>query len=162
VRRSSGLIILALACAAPVFAKKAQVMIVPPKQRVCKAVTESGLGHRMLRAGKGPLHQGGQVLRVDYIGYLAKTGQVFDQGWDADFAPNDVVEGFGEGLKMMQTGGIYRLCIPPRLGYGNEAVGPIPARSDLVFQVSVRAIYTRAEHREWLRAQKEAAKANAR
>ena len=109
--------------------------IIPVEQRQCAAKTASGLGWKMLRHGTGALPSASDRLTINYIGYLAASGEVFDQGEGASFTAGDVIDGFGEGLQMMPAGSIYRFCIPAALGYGARSVGPIPAGSDLVFQV---------------------------
>jgi len=39
------------------------------------------------------------------------------------------VPGFSQALKRMKKGGKYKLIIPPALGYGAKAAGPIPANN---------------------------------
>ena len=64
-------------------------------------------------------------------------GSEFDAGKAAKFKVTRVVPGFSQGLKLMQPGGKYRLCIPAALGYGSEGYGSVPANADLVFEVEM-------------------------
>lgn len=119
--------------------------IVPAQQRSCAAKTASGLGYTMLRPGTGARPGATDYVLVNYIGYLAANGQVFDQGQQSALQVSGVIAGFAEGLQMVGKGGIYRLCIPAAQGYGANATGPIPANSDLVFQIEVVDSRTVAE-----------------
>ena len=76
-------------------------------------------------------------MKVNYIGYLAATGEVFDQGMGVEFPVGGVIPGFSQSLMAMGKGGVSRFCIPAALGYGARATGPIPANADLVFQVEL-------------------------
>lgn len=111
--------------------------IIPAGQRLCTLKTASGLGYRVLRAASGPKPAADATVTVNYIGYLATSGEVFDQGMETAFPVKRVIPGFSEGLELMPAGAIYRLCIPAALGYGDKEAGPIPANSDLVFQVEL-------------------------
>ncbi|MEQ1543113.1 MAG: FKBP-type peptidyl-prolyl cis-trans isomerase [Novosphingobium sp.] len=147
--RSLALLGLVLA-AAPLAAKPAPRRAGPPQiiplplkqviaahQRLCTARTATGLGYQVLRAGSGARPVGDAAVTVNYIGYLTATGEVFDQATASEFPLNGVIPGFSEGLALMPAGSIYRLCIPARLAYADRSVGPIPANSDLVFQVEL-------------------------
>ncbi|MFM5917967.1 MAG: FKBP-type peptidyl-prolyl cis-trans isomerase [Novosphingobium sp.] len=111
---------------------------VEPALRVCKLKTASGLGYSVLRAVNGPKPAAQDVAVVNYIGYLAATGEVFDQS-DApiDLPLGAVIPGFSEGLQLMPKGSIYRICIPSELGYKAKPTGPIPPNSNLVFQIQL-------------------------
>jgi len=111
--------------------------IIPAGQRLCTAKTPSGLGFRVLRPAAGAKPAADATVTVHYIGYLASSGEVFDQGMDVAFPIKRVIPGFSEGLGLMPAGSVYRLCIPAALGYGDQETGPIPANSDLVFQVEL-------------------------
>lgn len=119
--------------------------VVPAAQRTCTAKTASGLGYSVLRSAEGPKAGATDYVLVNYIGYLAADGRVFDQSQTAPMTIEGVIPGFGEGLRMIPRGGIYRFCIPAALGYGGEASGPIPANSELVFQVELLDSRTAAE-----------------
>ena len=111
--------------------------IVPAGQRLCAMRTPSGLGYTMLRAAPGTKPGADDLVLVNYIGYLAATGAVFDQGMRSALSVNGVIPGFSEGLQLLARTGIARFCIPAAMGYGARATGPIPANADLVFQVEL-------------------------
>jgi len=111
--------------------------IIPAGQRLCTLKTASGLGYMPLRPAGGAKASADDAVEVNYLGYLAANGEVFDQGAAAGFPVSGVIKGFAEGLQLMPTGSIYRLCIPAVLGYADKETGPIPANSALVFQVEL-------------------------
>lgn len=119
--------------------------IVPAAQRVCTAQTASGLGYSQLRAGAGAKPGRDAVTLVNYVGYLAASGAVFDQGMSSALPVDGVIPGFGEGMMLAGKGAILRLCIPAALGYGAAGTGPIPANAALVFQIELVDFKTRAE-----------------
>jgi FKBP-type peptidyl-prolyl cis-trans isomerase FkpA len=99
----------------------------------------------MLRPATGAKPVGKATVLINYIGYLAATGAVFDQGMRSPLPVDGVIPGFSQGLQMLSRTGVVRLCIPAAMGYGGEASGPIPANSDLVFQVELIDFKTAAE-----------------
>ncbi|HEY6869822.1 MAG TPA: FKBP-type peptidyl-prolyl cis-trans isomerase [Novosphingobium sp.] len=119
--------------------------VVPAAQRTCAARTASGLGYDELRKGTGPKAGPTDYVLVNYIGYLAASGQVFDQATTTPMTIDGVIPGFSEGLKLIPRGGIWRFCIPAALGYGKAGTGPIPPDADLVFQVELVDSRTAAE-----------------
>ena len=137
----AALVIALVAAAAPKLVKTLIPLplkqIIPAGQRLCTAKTASGLGTLQLRAGSAAHPAASDGVKVDYIGYLAATGEVFDQGMGVAFPVEGVIPRFFEGLQTMGKGGVSRLCIPAALGYGERASGPIPANADLVFQVEL-------------------------
>jgi FKBP-type peptidyl-prolyl cis-trans isomerase FkpA len=135
---------------------------VPAAQRLCSAKTATGLGYTMLRTGAGAKPADTDYVLVNYIGYLAATGAVFDQGMTASFPVNGVIPGFSQGLGMLGKTGIARFCIPAALGYGAQGTGPIPANADLVFQVELLDFKTTAELEAMRKAQEAAAPAPAK
>ncbi len=119
--------------------------VLPPAKRVCAARTPTGLGYTVLRAGEGAKPAADDTVLVNYIGYLNATGAVFDQSMQSPMPLNGVIPAFSQGVQMIGRGGIIRLCVPAALGYGAEASGPIPANSDLVFQIELLDFKTAAE-----------------
>ncbi|MBF5090683.1 peptidylprolyl isomerase [Novosphingobium sp. NBM11] len=111
--------------------------VIPASQRACALKTASGLGYTVLKPADGAKPTKDDFVLVNYIGYIAATGAVFDQGMQAAFPVGGVIPGFSEGLQLLPQGAIYRLCVPSAQGYGAQGAGDIPANADLVFQVEL-------------------------
>jgi hypothetical protein len=106
--------------------------------------TESGLMFQTRKAGQGNSPTDQDVALISYKGMLA-DGKQFDANQQVPMPVAGSIPGFSEALKLMQRGGSYRLCIPAALGYGAQAVGPIPANSVLVFDVDLHDYRSQAE-----------------
>jgi FKBP-type peptidyl-prolyl cis-trans isomerase FkpA len=106
-------------------------------------VTPSGLQYMVLRQGAGPQPMPTDRVRVNYRGTLL-DGTEFDSsyksGQPAEFALNEVVPGWTEGVGLMPVGSKYRFWIPSKLGYGAKGMGPIGPNATLVFDVELMAI----------------------
>ena len=112
------------------------------------AAAPQGIRLVTLKPGHGPNPTDGDVALVTYRGMLT-NGTVFDQSpQPTPFPVSAVVPGFSQGLKRMQRGGRYKLTIPPQLGYGDRAQGPIPAHSTLIFDVQLLDFKSEAEIRQ--------------
>jgi len=104
--------------------------------------TASGLQYLVLEPGDGPKPSATDTVRVHYRGTLL-DGEVFDdsyaRGEPVEFALNQVVPGWQEGLQLMPVGSKYRLWIPAQLGYGEGGTpgGPIGPNATLVFDVEL-------------------------
>jgi FKBP-type peptidyl-prolyl cis-trans isomerase FkpA len=97
-----------------------------------------------LKPGTGEKPPAHSYVLINYKGML-KDGTVFDQAEQMPMPLDEVVPGFAQGLVQMQRGGRYKLTIPPELGYGAEASGPIPANSTLVFEIDLLDFKTAEE-----------------
>ena len=86
-----------------------------------------------------------QQVSRRWAAWVARVWTPFDQAMTAAMPVDRLIPGFTEGLKLMSKGGIYRFCVPATLGYGAKAQGPIPANSELVFQVELVEFKTAAE-----------------
>lgn len=97
-----------------------------------------------LVVGKGEAAIAGLTVVVHYTGTLT-SGAQFDSSVGKEplrfrLGARRVIKGWDQGLLGMKVGGKRRLTIPPRLGYGDRAVGSIPPRSHLLFEVELLAI----------------------
>ncbi|MBN2639067.1 MAG: FKBP-type peptidyl-prolyl cis-trans isomerase [Bacteroidales bacterium] len=104
--------------------------------------TKTGLYFINKKTGKGLHPQAGDVVTVQYTGYLL-DGKKFDSSYDRKkpfeftLGKHQVISGWDEGIAMMRKGGKATLIIPSDLGYGPRSVGPIPPYSTLVFDVEL-------------------------
>jgi FKBP-type peptidyl-prolyl cis-trans isomerase FkpA len=106
--------------------------------------TPSGLQYMVLRQGAGPRPMPSSQVRVNYEGKLL-DGTVFDSSYErgqpAEFALNQVIAGWTEGVAMMPVGAKYRFWIPGELAYGAKgASGVIGPNATLTFDVELLAI----------------------
>jgi FKBP-type peptidyl-prolyl cis-trans isomerase len=93
--------------------------------------------------------QAGDILVMNYTGRLT-DGTVFDSNVDPKFShvepfeftlgAGQVIKGWDEGLLGMKVGEKKTLTITPDKGYGDRAIGLIPANSTLIFDVELVAI----------------------
>jgi peptidylprolyl isomerase len=97
-----------------------------------------------LAKGSGEAAVAGVNVIVHYKGTLT-SGQQFDSSLSREplrfkLGARKVIKGWDQGLLGLKVGGKRRLIIPPRLGYGDKAVGSIPPHSWLIFEVELMAI----------------------
>lgn len=103
---------------------------------------ESGLVYVCTAKGKGSKPAANQNVKVHYTGKLL-DGTVFDssveRGEPIEFTlgAHQVIPGWDEGIGLMSKGEKGILYIPYQLAYGPRATGPIPAYSNLIFEVEL-------------------------
>lgn len=122
---------------APAFAATPKTAKAKPPVLSCKIATPEGLTYTVIKSGRGEKPGADAKVKVTYKGFLKSDGTQFDAGEGTAFKVGGVIPGFSQGLKMIQPGGKYRLCIPSKLGYGEAGTGPIPPNADLVFEVEL-------------------------
>lgn len=103
---------------------------------------ESGLVYVCTQKGRGPKPTANQNVKVHYTGRLL-DGTVFDssveRGEPIEFplGVGRVIPGWDEGIALMSKGEKGILYIPFQLAYGPREAGPIPAYSNLIFEVEL-------------------------
>ena len=104
-----------------------------------------------LRTGTGTEATSGRTVTVHYTGWLYAAGASDNKGTQFDtsaargpfafvLGARQVIAGWDQGVAGMRVGGMRRLVIPPNLGYGSTANGPIPGNSTLVFDIELLSV----------------------
>jgi len=97
---------------------------------------------KTVKAGSGEPVKKRQLIKVHYTGWLTDSTK-FDSSRDRNeplefvLGAGQVIKGWDIGIEGMKQGEIRRLKIPASLAYGNNEMGPIPANSDLLFEVEL-------------------------
>ena len=112
-----------------------------------------------IKEGSGAQYVRRACVYTHYTGWLA-DGTKFDSSRDTSrvgvaaepvaFAQGrkQVIDAWDAGFEGMRVGGLRRLFVPWRLGYGARGNPPvIPPRADLVFDVELMAIADTLAHR---------------
>jgi FKBP-type peptidyl-prolyl cis-trans isomerase FkpA len=100
---------------------------------------DSGLYYQIIKPGSGSFaYPDNTKITIKYEGRLL-NGNVFDNGGGKEQTFNlaELIQGWRIGIPKIQKGGEIRLIVPPGLGYGSNAVGPIPGNSVLDFNIQL-------------------------
>lgn len=106
-------------------------------------VTQSGLQYRVLKQGSGKKPTLKDTVKVHYEGKLI-DGSVFDssykRGEPTELPLDSVIDGWQEGITLMNVGSKYQLFVPAKLGYGEAGMMDIEPNSVLIFEVELLEI----------------------
>ncbi len=115
--------------------------------KMSRTRTASGLEYAILQDGNGASPRAGNVVTVQYTGWLDNQGQPgkkFDSSYDRNqpfsfrIGIGQVIQGWDEGVMTMKIGEKRRLFIPSNLGYGARGDGAvIPANANLIFDAEL-------------------------
>jgi len=102
--------------------------------------TESGLQYEVIVQGSGAQPSATDTVLVHYEGTFV-DGTVFDssfqRGEPAQFPVGAVIQGWIEGIQLMNAGSTYRFVIPSDLAYGPQGARSIPPDKTLIFNVEL-------------------------
>lgn len=91
--------------------------------------------------GGGAVAPAGATVTVHYTLMAWSSGKIVESSWDrgqtVSFSLGGVIKGWQDGIPGMREGGRRLLVIPPALGYGATATGPIGANETLIFVVDL-------------------------
>ena len=103
--------------------------------------TESGLRYKMIQKGSGKQAESGKTVSVHYEGSL-ENGKVFDSSYsrkrpiEFKLGQGQVIEGWDEGIALLQVGDKARFVIPSYLGYGASGAGGVIRQMQHWFSMS--------------------------
>ncbi|MEO6550349.1 MAG: FKBP-type peptidyl-prolyl cis-trans isomerase [Ferruginibacter sp.] len=101
----------------------------------------SGIFYNVDSPGSGATPGVCSDVVVKYRGRLT-NGAGFDSSYvrspnGTAFTLGQLITGWQIGIPLIKKGGSITLYVPPTLGYGPTANGPIPANSNLVFNIDL-------------------------
>ncbi|MDD4819306.1 MAG: peptidylprolyl isomerase [Flavobacteriales bacterium] len=106
-------------------------------------VLPSGVKILYIEKGKGKPYKAGETARVNYTGMFL-DGKVFDSSLSEGRTPfeftlgaGQVIKGWDEAVAVIPVGSKAKVYLPSDMAYGQRGVGPIPANTDLIFDIEV-------------------------
>ena len=101
----------------------------------------SGIFYNIVAQGSGETPDVCSTVKVKYVGRLT-NGVGFDSSYNTypsgiSFKLGGLITGWQIGIPLIQPGGSIKLYVPPSLGYGSSAYGPIPGNSNLIFNIDL-------------------------
>ncbi len=92
--------------------------------------------------GTGAVVKRRSEVTIAYKAWLQSDGTVFDSTenkppFTFTVGEKQVISGLDQAIQRARVGGSRMIVIPPRYGYGNREVGPIPKNATLVFDVKI-------------------------
>ena len=95
-----------------------------------------------VKVGDGDQVGKGCNVSVAYVGTL-EDGSQFDAATKFSFevGAGDVIKAWDRGLVGMRVGGVRKLRVPPKLGYGKRGSPPeIPPDATLLFTITLKGL----------------------
>lgn len=118
-------------------------MTVGAQKKPVTVTTKSGLKYRDLKPGSGRQVKKGDSVEVKYACTLKNGSMVDDNGgrpYKIKVGAGEVVDGWDEGMVGMRKGGVRKLIVPAKLGFGSTASPGVPPNSDLVITLTLVGI----------------------
>jgi len=106
--------------------------------------TELGVYYIVIEEGEGDYPKDGDTLTVGYTGYLI-NGFLFDSSdiyyddgkWEFVVGDSTIIEGWNNGIKNINEGGLIQLIVPSKLAYGSEGHFNVGPYETLIFVVEL-------------------------
>jgi len=103
----------------------------------------SELTIQTLKKGTGPTVTADDAVRVHYTGVVWGEKETFDSTWGDEpksVTADSVVPGFAKAIEGQTVGSQVLVVVPPDQGYGDDATGPVPGGSTLVYVIDILGI----------------------
>lgn len=110
------------------------------KQKKGVTTMENGLQIETIKMGNGAKPTLNSTVSVYYTLSLINGQQVESNAQDPEpisFPLSNVIQGWQQGLQLMQKGGKYKLYVPYELGYGHQGSNGIQPYSALIFEIEL-------------------------
>ena len=105
---------------------------------IAATLNPRGFYYKIDEGGMGATPTECSQITLSYTGQLT-NGTIFDQQNSFVTQLANLIDGWQQGVPLIQKGGNIWLYIPPSLGYGGQAIttssGTIPAYSILIFNI---------------------------
>lgn len=105
--------------------------------------TASGLKYLIAHKANGAAPMTGDIVTIHYSGYLP-DGKMFDssveRGETIKFNLGQSLPGLDEGIANMTVGSKFRIIIPYALAFGEGGRGPIPPKTDVIYDVELKEV----------------------
>lgn len=98
-----------------------------------------GFFYKIANAGSTIKPNSCSIITFSYVGKLT-DGTTIDSNTDVTYALRSLIIGWQEGLPLIGEGGSITLYLPPTLAYGATANGNVPANSNLIFTIDLKAV----------------------
>jgi FKBP-type peptidyl-prolyl cis-trans isomerase len=99
----------------------------------------SGLRYLIFEKGSDFKPQLVDSIQVNYSLYLLNGDSIFTQG-ENTLLLNKLIRAWRIALPLVGEGAKLRLFVPSGLAYGNYRTGPIPANSNLIFDIELKKV----------------------
>ena len=122
--------------------------VIPPAEpleavRTDRTELAEDLYYFIVEEGDGPELEEDMQVSLHYTGYLDDEASVFDSSYDREeplsfvLGSGMVLPGWEMALPEFRVGDKIRLWVPYQLAYGEQGRGPIPGRTNVVFDIEI-------------------------
>ncbi len=111
--------------------------------KVPREITPAGVEYAVLEPGNGMELSSELRVKLHYTGYIGDDLEVFDSSYEREepisfiIGRGMVIPAWDEAMEFLRVGDKARLWVPHEMAYGIEGRGPIPPRTNLVFDLEI-------------------------